>query len=452
VPLRDVLVERREPVIVNGRLGDWQAITIKFSGAVIPRDRADAFKGAMFAAYPGDLLFSKIDARNGAIGLIPETIEKAVVTSEYPVFIPKPEKLRPLYLRHLLQAAHFRADLQSRASGTSGRKRVTPESFLSLSVPLPTLEEQDALMASYTSALDLAAQQEQDAHTREREGLQAFESALGVAAPPPLPDRPVFIAQFKDLERWSHEGILDRSVMFNSGESDEHYLQVALGDVIADLENGWSPKCLNRPAKAKEWGVLKLGAVSFGEYDELQNKALPAHLKPKSELEVRQGEVLISRANVIRLVGACAIVRETRSHLMLCDKIFRVVFREKSPIDPEFLAEAMKLSTVRQQIEAAATGTSPTMKNISKPSLLSLTFPIPRGPDGLKTQQKLISALRIARASATSLRQKAKHLRSTAWTSFESSIFDETKTPADSVFATNDDFIEGQELCQFQTA
>jgi type I restriction enzyme S subunit len=39
----------------------------------------------MFAAYPSNLLFSKIDARNGAIGLIPESIEKAVVTNEYPV-------------------------------------------------------------------------------------------------------------------------------------------------------------------------------------------------------------------------------------------------------------------------------------------------------------------------------------------------------------------------------
>ena len=32
-------------------------------------DCADAFKGAMFAAYPGNLLFSKIGARNCAIGL-----------------------------------------------------------------------------------------------------------------------------------------------------------------------------------------------------------------------------------------------------------------------------------------------------------------------------------------------------------------------------------------------
>jgi type I restriction enzyme S subunit len=206
--LRDLLVERRESVVVNGGLGDWQAITIKFSGEVLPRDRADAFKGAMFAAYPGDLLFSKIDARNGAMGLIPETIAKAVVTSEYPVFIPKADKLRPLYLRHLLRASHFLADLQSKASGTSGRKRVTPEGFLSLNVPVPTLSEQDELIESYTAARNHAAQLEQEAEVKEHAAWQLFESALGVAAPPPIPDRPVLVARFKHFERWSHASIL----------------------------------------------------------------------------------------------------------------------------------------------------------------------------------------------------------------------------------------------------
>jgi type I restriction enzyme, S subunit len=54
--LSELIVPRHEPVRVDGVLGDWQAITIKFSGEVLPRDRAEAFKGAMFAAYPGDLV------------------------------------------------------------------------------------------------------------------------------------------------------------------------------------------------------------------------------------------------------------------------------------------------------------------------------------------------------------------------------------------------------------
>ena len=47
----------------------------------------------MFAVYPGDIVFSRIDARSGAIGVLQENIAKAVVTSEFPVFVPASEHL-----------------------------------------------------------------------------------------------------------------------------------------------------------------------------------------------------------------------------------------------------------------------------------------------------------------------------------------------------------------------
>src|SRR5574337_766165 len=309
----------------------------KQSGEVLPRDRADAFKGAMFAAYPGDLASSKIDVRNGAVGLIPDSIAKAVVTSEYPVFTPKADKLRAAYLHHLLRAEHFKADLQSKASGTSGRKRVTPEGLLSLDVPVPTLDEQDALIATYTTALSRATQLEQEAESIERAGWQAFETALGVAPPPLLPDRPVFIARFKDVERWSHEGVL-RSSINTTTPSEEITDRATLGSVIADLRVGWSPKCLERQATADEWGVLKLSALTGGRFDGSANKALPPKLQPQPELEVCAGDVLITRGSgVTRLVGAAVFVEETRGQLMICDLIFRVVFLNESPILPRFL-------------------------------------------------------------------------------------------------------------------
>jgi type I restriction enzyme S subunit len=192
---------------------------------------------------------------------------------------------------------------------------------------------------------------------------------------------------------------------------------------IADLENGWSPQCLGRPAKANEWGVLKLGAVRFGVFDETENKALPAKLKPDPRIEVKQDDVIISRANILRLVGACAIVHATRPRLMLCDKIFRVVFFRQSSVLPEFLAEVLKTPSVRQQIEAGATGTSPTMKNISKPSLLDLVFPLPMGSDGLKVQARLIERLEKHRGQAAAKRTEAARLRSQAWADFLGAIF-----------------------------
>jgi type I restriction enzyme S subunit len=84
---------------------------------------------------------------------------------------------------------------------------------------------------------------------------------------------------------------------------------------------------LTRPAKKDEWGVLKVGAVSFGWFDESQNKALPPELKPRELYEVKSGDLIISRANIARYVGACALVSDVRPNLMLCDKLFRVIWK-----------------------------------------------------------------------------------------------------------------------------
>lgn len=421
VPLHELLTERKEPVRVTGDLGDWQPITIKFSGEVLPRERSDAFKGAMFAAHPGDVVFSKIDARNGAVGLIPQSMPKVVLTPEYPVMVPDLTKLRPAYLHYLLRAEHFRSDLQRQASGTSGRKRVTPEAFLSLTVPLPSLPEQDFLVTAYEAALSEAASKESDAASIAQANQRAFEDALGVAPPPPLPDRPLFVARFKDVERWSHEGVL--RAITQPEHAKAKWPVMLLGDLVDDIENGWSPQCLDHPAAPERWGVLKVGAVSFGYYNERENKELPSKLTPRAQYEVKKGDVIISRANVTRYVGACGYVEQTRPKLMLCDKLFRVVFNANSQLDGRFLAAVMKLPTVREQIETRLTGTSPTMKNISKPALLDLRFPVP----DLKTQRALIDTMVQNEKASKVLGSDAAELRSRAWATFEATLFEPHK-------------------------
>ena len=313
--LRDVMTPRRETVSVNGTFGDWSPITVHLDGEISARDRAAPYKGAMFAVYPGDIVFSKIDARSGAIGMLPASIPKGVVTPEFPVFVANSAKLNSGFVQRVLRTGGFLKALRSKATGTSGRKRISPESFLDLRIPLPDLPEQQAIVAAYDAALKNAEAKEQAADTAEAKAVADFEAALGFAPATPLPDRPIFIASFKDLDRWSHEGVLRRITGGAVGTSS--WPTVRLGDVIADLENGWSPQCLDRPTEPGEWGVLKLGAVSFGIFNELENKALPSQLKPRPALEVKPGEVLVSRANISRLVGATALIRETRPQLLL---------------------------------------------------------------------------------------------------------------------------------------
>lgn len=93
---------------------------------------------------------------------------------------------------------------------------------------------------------------------------------------------------------------------------------------LQGISQGWSPQCENRQAEPGEWGVLKVGCMNTASYDESENKALPADLQPVPELEVRVGDVLMSRSNTLELVGSVGMVHETQGRIMLCDKLYRL--------------------------------------------------------------------------------------------------------------------------------
>ena len=405
---------------VEGDFGDWTPITVHLTGEISTRDRTRPYKGGMFAAYPGDIVFSKIDARSGAIGMLPSEIEKAVVTAEFPVFSGDPARLEGEFVKLVLRTGGFIEALRRRASGTSGRKRITPEAFQDLRIPLPPLDEQRTMVSAHRTALDRAADLERQARQMEARAMEAFEAALGFEAPAPLPDRPVFAAFFKDLDRWSHEAVLRRSVEGDTARTSPYPI-VQLKDVIADLENGWSPKCHDRPAEDDEWGVLKVSAASSGDYRETENKALPEQQKPKHNLEVRVGDVLITRASgVAPLVGIATFVESTRNKLMICDKIFRVVNPDNTMVDAYFIAHVLIIHRVRAQIEREFSTKSGMMKNVSKPVLLALSFPLPPKNE----QADMVDALTGARAAAASLRRKAEEVRAKAWANFEAAVYE----------------------------
>jgi type I restriction enzyme, S subunit len=420
----DLATPRMETTTAE-KFGDHKPITVHLTGEISVRDRPQPFQGAMFVGHPGDIVFSKIDARLGAIGVIPESIGTAVVTAEYPIHTPDPDALDADYLKMVLRTGHFIADLRQKASGTSGRKRVTPEGFRSLRVPCPGIDDQRALVAAYHEALGQAAALEAEAAELETDGLRAFEAALGIVAPPPLPDRPLFVGRFSDLARWSHEAVLRR--VTGTEPPPSPYPIVALEDVIADLENGWSPQCLTRPADGEEWGVLKVSAVSSGTFKASENKALPPQLTPRANLEVKAGDVLIARASgAASLVGRCCYVDATQPRLMVCDKIFRVIPFASEPVDLRFLAQVLRTDHVRRQILGEFSTESGMMKNVTKPVLLGLTFPL---PTDLAVQTALVADLTTSQTAAAARRGKALTTRRDAWRAFETAIYGDASEP-----------------------
>ena len=378
------------------------------------------YKGRLFEALPGDLIVSKIRIGQGSFCVIGDEFDHVAVSPEYLVYTPALERVDPGYLTLALRTPKFLAQLAESASGNTTKRRIRPVFFETRDIALPPLDEQRTIFAAYHAALNRAARLEREADEIEALAMKAFEMALGFDLPTPLPNRPVFVASFKDLDRWSHEGILRRIVEGGTVHTSP-YPTIHLRDVIADLENGWSPKCDDRPAEPNAWGVLKVSAVSSGDYcGEIENKALPEKQTPKKKLEVRAGEILITRASgVARLVGVAALVESTRDKLMLCDKIFRVVDLDDAKVDSHFIANVLGIYHVRAQIECEFSTKSGMMKNVSKPVLMSLTLPLPPK----NKQVAMATALTDARAKAAGLREQERKARSQAWTDFEAAIY-----------------------------
>ena len=148
-----------------------------------------------------------------------------------------------------------------------------------------------------------------------------------------------------------------------------------LGELVLKSGAGWSPSCESRPRQGNEWGVLKVSAVSWGEFKPDENKALPENLAPRPEHEVALGDFLISRANTAELVARSVVVESCPDRLMLSDKIVRLKLSQF--VDGRFINITNSCAQARDYYARVAGGTSSSMKNVSREQILNLVVPLP---------------------------------------------------------------------------
>lgn len=90
----------------------------------------------------GEFLISRIDARHGASGLVPQDLDGAIVSNDFPSFEIDKNIVDPEFLEWFCKTREF-VELCKRASeGSTNRVRLQEGKLLDLSLSLPTLEEQ----------------------------------------------------------------------------------------------------------------------------------------------------------------------------------------------------------------------------------------------------------------------------------------------------------------------
>ena len=147
------------------------------------------------------------------------------------------------------------------------------------------------------------------------------------------------------------------------------------GDFLQSIEAGKNWSAEGRPPEGTEFGVVKVSAVTWGEFDELESKTCVVAEQWNSKTQIHKGDFLFSRANTLQLVGNCVIVRNISKRLMLSDKILRFKFDEIA--HPRFVLYFTRSRIYREQVEQLASGNQDGMRNISQKNLKLVSFPIP---------------------------------------------------------------------------
>lgn len=152
---------------------------------------------------------------------------------------------------------------------------------------------------------------------------------------------------------------------------------VPLSELIEGLGQGWSPKCeLNRDPDPNEWAIIKTTAVQSMAYSDQEAKPLPPAFSPRPDIEIRQGDILMTRKGPRSRCGVACLVRSTRHRLMVCDTVYRFRCRE-SQVLPEYLELALNSPTVIEEINKRKSGISESGLSLTHKKIGEVLIPTP---------------------------------------------------------------------------
>jgi type I restriction enzyme S subunit len=409
-PLAHALTASR--TVADASEAGLKLLSLRFDGSMDERPAApETLKGKLYLARPGDVVFSKIDLRNGAIGIVPPAVEKAAFTTEFPIYQVRADVADSRYIQLLFRSNFFRATVNGMVSGASGRKRVATEQLEAMQVPLPPLHVQQAIVTQWAQAQTEIRQAEAQAVERETQAQAAFLEALGLAQPkaPSTARRAAFALNWSALERWGAES--NRLALTGGSSAQARYPMVEGHDCIESVTHGCSASPSAQPTALE---VLKISAVTKGWLDVSEKKFAPDLARLRSTYALRR------RTNgTLAYVGTAALVQDDLADMIFPDKVIRV--RLKGSVMPAYFWQVLKVPFLRAQIESFVR-TAVGNYAIGGKDVWKLRLPLPP----LDIQKSLVQSIAQARTDAAHLRQQAAQKRQQAKQMLERALLGET--------------------------
>lgn len=170
---------------------DETFVTLKLHGkGVVPRNIGDgktpkSFRG--FRVKLGQFIYSRIDARNGAFGIIPAELDGAVVSKDFPVYEVDSAEIMPSILISICTSEHFVNQIRSMSNGATNRQRIKEDVLEHMLIPLPPLGEQKRIaeiLGGVANAIHTVEQQIEAANQLEKSLFNQFRRQYSALCSP----------------------------------------------------------------------------------------------------------------------------------------------------------------------------------------------------------------------------------------------------------------------------
>lgn len=327
----------------NAKLGEHleepQVFSLsKYDGVVLASEYFDKrIASANLDGYktlqPGEWAYSTIHVDEGSIARNNHGTV-GVLSPMYTTMRWTGDEHDPQYFEVLLRSPAMLAAYRDNAQGSVNRRRSLPfRTFATLQVEVPPLEQQERVVDLLRSAD--AAHSAADSVWRESGRVLAAVRDELVTGPP-----------------------------------------VKLREMNVVIDGGKSPVTEGRPPAPGERAVLKLSAVRGGRFVSTEAKAVNDDVELPESALVSVGDVVITRSNTPEKVGDVALVTEDYPGLYLSDLTLRL--RTDDPrVRPEWLCHALLTTSARKMVTSSASGTSSSMKKISRTKIREYVIPVP---------------------------------------------------------------------------
>lgn len=254
----------------------------------------------------------------------------------------------------------LKAELERRASGTTFPE-ISGSEFKSIKVPVPPVGEQ-SWISRILDTLDVQIERTQALIAKLEQVKQGLLHDLLTRGVDENGELRPSAEEAPELYKASPLGLIPREWSANQ-----------LSSFLANPpRNGYSPK---EAGHFSGRYMLGLGCLTKSGFTPCQLKNAPAYDAALESAKLRDGDLLMSRANTRELVGLVGIYRDVGHPCTYPDLMMKLTPNGMS--SSEFLEIMLQSKLVRRQVQSSASGTSGSMVKISGATVQRLLVAIP---------------------------------------------------------------------------